>query len=336
MHLVGKILKWLGYFVLGLIVAGALYQKIGLALDAKLAPPASEMVGVDGRAIHVVCTGDGARTYLLDAGAGAWSWEFWSLQPLLAKSARVCAFDRPGLGWSDTMPGGHDVVSAADQIFKIVHAAKIPTPFIYVGHSLGANIAEIYHAKYGQDVAALVLIEPGFPPWLLEDYHGTSEEALAMPDCDWKCPAALVAGTLGIPRLGAQIALGHSSLRADIKAQYQAGLGRSRTVATLVAVLYGLPKIAYQVADLAGFGDTPVLTLASSRPVEPDKGESEDHYKKHMAEEWDYLTALAAKSTHGTGVIVIPNSNHGNMVIGQTQSGATARAILDFVAKELP
>ena len=93
----------LGLFALAAL--GAVYQQIGSALDARLAPPPGEMVAVNGHAVHLFCTGSGARTYLLDAGAGGGVFEWWRLQPLLAKTGRVCAFDRSGLGWSDPSGG---------------------------------------------------------------------------------------------------------------------------------------------------------------------------------------------------------------------------------------
>jgi pimeloyl-ACP methyl ester carboxylesterase len=331
MRFLTRILKWLGYFVLA---AGAIYQQAGTALDRRLAPPASQMIMVEGHAIHFACIGDGPRIYVLDAGAGGWSFEFARLGPLLAKSGRVCTFDRPGLGWSDDMQGGHDAASLAAQVFKIVHAAKISTPFIYVGHSLGANIGELYLATYPQDVAALVLLEPGYPKWLLEQFQATRAEATASAGCNWQCDAASVAGYLGVSRLaGAILRPGAKSMTPEMAAQYQAGLARPQTLRTIVATLRAVPKTAYQIMDIRSFGQTPVLTIASERPIEPDEGETPEHFAKTLQEERDYLTARAALSSRGAGVIVIPNSNHSTMVTGEAQAAATARAIEGFVTR---
>src|ERR1051326_5775402 len=286
-----RALRWPGYFVAIGLFLGAVYQQIGSLFDKRLAPPASEMVDVGGHNIFFRCTGSGQQTYLLDAGAGAWSREYWSLAPKLAQSARVCIFDRPGLGWSDTMPGGHDVAAMADQVFSIVHAAKIQTPFIYVGHSLGANVGEIYQQKHPKEIAALVLLEPGYPKWLLEGaaFRGGRAQALAMPDCDWKCPVTLVAGYLGWPRIVAHLVIGtQSHMRGDVKDRYIAGLGRVHTPVTIVATLSTLPRTAYQIDAIKSFGDTPVITFASARPTEPDKGESDAQYRADLANERDW------------------------------------------------
>ena len=167
MRLTVRILKWLGLGLLALLAAGAIYQQIGLLLDAREAPPSREMIRVGDRSVHLDCTGAGPRTFVLDAGLGAWSFEWFRLQPLLAKMGRVCAFDRAGLGWSDGSGAGHDGAAAADELSALVVAAKIPRPFFYVGHSLGANFAEIYYARHPADIAGLVLFEPGDPKDLL-------------------------------------------------------------------------------------------------------------------------------------------------------------------------
>src|SRR5262249_54686436 len=200
-HRTRAVLKWLGAGLAALIVAGAVFQQIGLVLDQRVAPPATDIVSVSGRAVHLACSGRGARTIILDAGAGAGVFEWFRLQPMLASSARVCSFDRAGLGWSDAAQGGYDGRAAAEQLAALVKSAHIPTPFVYVGHSLGANFAEVYWARHPGDVAALVLIEPGVPSDLLEDFHGTRNEAMASADCNYMCYGASAITALGLARL---------------------------------------------------------------------------------------------------------------------------------------
>ncbi len=338
MRLAGRILKWLGLGLLTLLVAGAFYQQIGVVLDAKLAPPPSEMVRVDGRAVHLVCMGSGPRTFVLDAGAGAWSWEWWRLQPLLAKTGRACAFDRAGLGWSDPAGGAHDGATSADELAALVRAAKIPTPFVYVGHSLGANIAMIYYARHPKDVSALVLIEPGDPKDLLEDFHGTRADAMAAADCGMTCYAAGAAAYLGITRIAAHLFIkeGRNVAGAAFD-DYRAGLARpSSVMATASSYLDALPKTAYEDIDVHSFGDTPVLVFTSSKPREPEGKETVADVKKWRVRQLAYLASLAAKSTHGKGPVVIPDSSHSSMVLGEQQSIVLAREIVAFVSGPRP
>jgi pimeloyl-ACP methyl ester carboxylesterase len=305
-------------------------------LDERLTPPASEMVNVGGRAVHLVCMGNEQRTFLLDAGAGGWSFEWWRMQPLLAKIGRACAFDRAGLGWSDPLGGAHDGATAADELAALVRTAKIPAPFVYVGHSLGANFAMIYYARHPGDVSALILIEPGDPKDLLEDFHGTRAEAMAATDCGVTCYTAGAAAYLGITRLAARLFVtGHRSLDERNLLDYRAGLARPSVVlATAASYTDALPKTAYEDLDVHSFGDTPVLVFASSAQREPEGNETVADVKKWRVGQLTYLASLAAKSKHGKGPVIIPDSTHSSMVMGETQSVATARAITTFLDEQ--
>jgi pimeloyl-ACP methyl ester carboxylesterase len=333
MRRVTRIAKWLGTGLFVLAALGAIYQQIGSALDARLAPPRGDMIAVDGHAVHLFCTGSGTRTYLLDAGAGGGVFEWWRLQPLLAKTGRVCAFDRSGLGWSDPSGGGHDAATSADELAALVRAAKIPAPFVYVGHSLGANIAIVYRKKYPRDVSALVLIEPGDPKDLLEDFHGTRAEAMAQTsDCRILCCLAGAAATIGIPRLAAQFLItGGKSLSGDALRQYRAILGRPAQSMTLVAsYIYALPKTAYENLDVHSFGNTPVVVFASSTQSKGDGFDSDSEYQKWRKVQHAYLASLAAMSTRGIGPIIVPNSTHSSMVMGEQGSEFLARQIARY------
>lgn len=198
---------------------------------------------------------------------------WWRLQSLLAKAGCACVFDRPGEGWSESARSGHDGRAAADQLAAIVASAKIPTPFVYIGHSLGANFAQIYYASHPGDIAGLVLLEPGDPKDLLEDFHGTCAEATAAPDCNWKCHIAGAAGYLGVTRLTANLAPG-KHFPGTMKAQYRAGLARPSHWMNMMAYMAALPKTAYENLDVSNFGATPVLVFSSSELREPEGKET--------------------------------------------------------------
>lgn len=335
MRLVKRLLKWLAIGALALLIAGAIFQQVGLVLDGKYAPSAADAVEVNGREVHLVCAGSGVRTFLLDAGAGAGTYEWWLLQPKLAKHGRVCAFDRAGLGWSDPAPGGYDGVAAADQLAALVKAANIPTPFVYVGHSLGANFAMIYRARHPADVSALVLIEPGDPKDMLEDFHGTRAEATQAQDCDATCRIAAVATFLGIVRV-TSFSAGRRSFDEATRRVYRASLSRPANLQTTIASLNAVVKTAYEDMDIRGFGDVPVLVVASSNPRQPEGKETTEDVKKWRVGQLAYLAALAAKSSRGSGPMVIGDSTHTTMVMGESQSSELAREIIAFTAEVSP
>ena len=336
MRIVVKVFKWLGCAVAGAGAVGLLYQLIGNAFDGKYAPPASEMIMVDGRTVHFVCTGQGTRLYLLDAGAGVGAIEWDYLIPLLAKRGRVCSFDRPGLGWSDDTGEAHDVTTLVNRIGAIVHAAKIAIPFVYVGHSLGADDAIVYRDKNPHDVAALVLIEPGRPQDFLAHFHGSRFAAMAVTDCGFTCVAAEAAAWLGMTRFFTRSAApGRPAADARMENEYLAQIAHPAQTMAIMATVASLPKSAYEIMDVKSFRDTPVLVLTSSKPRKRDSDETIPAFEKWRNDQLSWLTSLARMSSRGTGPIVIPDSNHASMVMTRKGAAAVARNIMNFLDRSM-
>ena len=328
MRRIGKILRGIAFALLALAAAGAIFEAIATAHDAKTVGPPGRMVMVDGHRVHVVAMGNSGPTYVLDSGLSGWSVFWYRMQPLLAAGGRTYAIDRPGMGWSDPAPDASDAIAAADQMARIVDAAQIPKPFIYIGHSLGANFAEVYAAKRPGDVAAIVLFEPGDPHDLIEDFKGTRAQAMQVSTAVPRLLAG-VAGRLGLTRLMSMIAPGRS-FSGPSNTQYHMGLARPGGLATEMGYLAALPKTAYECMDVTSFGDLPVLAFASTELREPEGKETPADVVKWRAGYLEHLAALVARSSRGRGPVVIPSSNHKSMVLGESQAATAAAAIAAF------
>ncbi|MDQ3798429.1 MAG: alpha/beta hydrolase [Acidobacteriota bacterium] len=102
-------------------------------------------------------------TVIFEAGMGedAATWD--KLQPIVAKSTRAVAYDRAGLGKSK--PASQSPRTAkqmALELHVLLQTAKIPPPYILVGHSLGGWIAGVYAHLYPEEVAGIVLVDPAY------------------------------------------------------------------------------------------------------------------------------------------------------------------------------
>jgi hypothetical protein len=64
-------------------------------------PAAGRIVLVEGRRVHIYCTGAGEPTVLLEEGRGGASLNWAWVQRGVTKASRVCSYDRRGYGWSD-------------------------------------------------------------------------------------------------------------------------------------------------------------------------------------------------------------------------------------------
>jgi hypothetical protein len=188
---------------------------------------------------------------------------------------------------------------------------------------------------YPHDVAALVLIEPGNPRDLLEDFHGTRDEAMRRPDCGLMCYTAGAAAYLGIARLGVLVAVpGGKNLSGRVLDEYRAIMARpSHVMATVSSFIDALPRSAYEDMEVRTFGDTPVIVFASSKRFAGDGFDSQADYDKWRIQQHAYLASLAAMSAHGMGPVIIPDSNHSSMVMGERQSVFLAQEILRFATR---
>jgi pimeloyl-ACP methyl ester carboxylesterase len=114
----------------------------------------------DGRRIHMTCSGIGSPTVLLEPGYGADAGAWYKVQPLIARTTRVCSYDRAGLGESSMGPLPRDGRAIAHDLDAALRAAKMRGPFIMVGHSAGALYVRQFATLRIGEVAGMVLVDP--------------------------------------------------------------------------------------------------------------------------------------------------------------------------------
>jgi len=130
--------------------------------DSSLAAYAKpgELVDIGGRKLNLRCSGSGSPVVVLESGANADSLTWALAQPLIAKSTRVCSYDRAGYGFSDEGPQPRSVDADAADLDALIRAAHLKTPVVVVGHSLGTNIVRRYADRHAANVAGIVLVDP--------------------------------------------------------------------------------------------------------------------------------------------------------------------------------
>jgi len=113
-----------------------------------------------GRSLSMTCLGEPGQTVLFDAGGSDWSVIWSGLMPAIGDHARVCAYDRAGLGGSDPASVPRTPFAIVEDMRALIEKADLRRPLILVGHSLGGFNVKLYAALYPDDVAGLVLIDP--------------------------------------------------------------------------------------------------------------------------------------------------------------------------------
>jgi pimeloyl-ACP methyl ester carboxylesterase len=149
--------------LLALVLIGAAYQAIATVTDSRNHPPPGQLVDVGGYSLHIYCQGTGTPTVILDAlfpgTVSNWAW----VQPEIAKTTRVCAYDRAGLGWSDGGPMPRDAVQQAAELHTLLANVGVTGPYVLVGHSLGGLTVRLFADRYPNEVAGMVLVEASNP-----------------------------------------------------------------------------------------------------------------------------------------------------------------------------
>jgi L-ascorbate metabolism protein UlaG (beta-lactamase superfamily)/pimeloyl-ACP methyl ester carboxylesterase len=117
------------------------------------------LVDVGGRKIHMNCTGSGSPTVVIESGSASFAIDWLLVQPEVAKTTRVCSYDRAGSGWSD--PSGHP--ETADGTVADLHAALSAAgekpPYVLVAHSIGGLYARAYQLGHPKEVAGIVFVD---------------------------------------------------------------------------------------------------------------------------------------------------------------------------------
>jgi pimeloyl-ACP methyl ester carboxylesterase len=113
----------------------------------------------NGRRLHLLCSGQGSPAVLLEAGASSFAIDWTLVQREMAKSNRVCSYDRAGMGWSDPLPPDATATDAAD-LHALLTAAKEAGPYVLVGASRGGLLIRHYLAQHPGDVVGLVFVDP--------------------------------------------------------------------------------------------------------------------------------------------------------------------------------
>ena len=117
-------------------------------------------VDAKGPKLRMLVLGSAGPTVVFENGGGG-SLELWGQVPArVSEFAKVVAYDRAGDGLSDKGITERDGRNIASELHAALQNARIPGPYILVGHSLGGPYARIFAGMYPKEVAAMVLVDP--------------------------------------------------------------------------------------------------------------------------------------------------------------------------------
>lgn len=247
-------------------VAATAWRGAARARAAEAAfPPEGQVLNVAGRRVHAVTGGTGPDLILIHGASGSSRDFTFAHMPRLAAGFRVTAFDRPGLGHSDPVPGGNVDPAAQVAVLRAAAAQLGVTRPLLVGHSYGGAVAMAW-ALADPSVAAVVLLGGVSMPWegdiwwAHEVIGGPLGQIGAPVLAAWWPEARIEAATSGIfapdpvppgylSHVGAELTLRAGTLRAN-SAQV-AGLKPH-----VIAMAAEYPRLSLPVELVHGSADT--------------------------------------------------------------------------------
>ncbi|MGY1644485.1 alpha/beta fold hydrolase [Geodermatophilus sp. SYSU D00703] len=280
------------------------------ALAGDPPPMPGQLYDVGDHRLHLSCTGAGGPTVVLLGGMGETSAAWGLVQPAVAGTTRVCAYDRAGQAWSDSAPGPKDGVQVAADLHVLLSRAGERGPYVLAGHSVGGTYAMVYAAQYPDDVAGLVLLDSASP-----------QQFTALPDFPgayslMRRTTALLP-TLG--RLGAGPVLS-SGAPADLppaaRAQMQAFDWSTRGLRGERDEVAAYPAVFEQAQALTGIGSTPLVVVTATA------GDTQPGWPAAQ----DALAELSSTSSHR----LVP-ATHASLLLDASDSAASVTAITDVV-----
>lgn len=133
------------------------FASIAAAQLAELPLPPGKLVAIGDRKLHLLCTGHGAPTIILEAGASSFAIDWTLVQRELQATNRVCSYDRAGMGWSDPPPAT-GATDTAD-LHQLLTKADERPPYVMVGASRGGMLVRAYLADHPADILGLVFVD---------------------------------------------------------------------------------------------------------------------------------------------------------------------------------
>ena len=115
------------------------------------------MFQAGGRRLYLHCEGKRVgATVILEAGGGRDSTDWSKVQPEVARFARVCSYDREGLGKSTVdpvrEPDAETIDEQVEDLHRLLQAAAVAPPYILVGHSAGGIKVRRFTRNYPSEV----------------------------------------------------------------------------------------------------------------------------------------------------------------------------------------
>ena len=263
---------------------------------------------VNGRQMHIYCSGEGSPTVVIEAAASA-SWLAWQgVQTRLSKVTRVCTYDRSGHGWSEHRSGPRDAEAIVSELHSLLNEADVQRPLVLVGHSAGGLYVREYAREFPTEVTGVVLIDSSAPQQIDELPGWRADYEKSRRDFGRQLLWQRLMVWSGLERLMGRCHDQPSKELQYLAEQYDALMCRPAYVGGDDSEFTDFETTCKQAGRLTTFGEKPLLVL--SRDTEQ---ESKGASRQTIAAEkvWDREQEQSKSLSSLSWRVVAKRSGHG-------------------------
>lgn len=269
--------------VMVLIFLGAVYESGAEYSDTQAYPPPGRLIDVGGYRLHINCTGTGSPTVVIEAGWGdsssAWGW----VQPEVAKTMRVCTYDRAGTGWSEVSSQPRTAREFAKELHTLLEKSGEQSPYVLVGHSLGAYTVRVYAHDFPDEVAGVVFIDP-------QNLSDKNDETYSPAPKPGRNSLPSLLARIGVVRLLAGPLGSVQNLPEDVKNADTANAVTPKFVQTYLDEAMGMSEGGAQTKAVTTLGTLPITVLSRGKDMDTVTSLSHERYL-HLSTNSQHLIA---------------------------------------------
>jgi pimeloyl-ACP methyl ester carboxylesterase len=308
-----------GVLLVGIVLlagSGVVFQATATAIDRRNFPAPGQLVDVGCFQMHITCLGEGSPTVILEPGGGGSSLDWFLVQPEIAKSTQVCAYDRAGVGWSDPSPNPRDGQHIADELHALLQEADITGSYVLAGWSYGGLFVRAYAMQYPEEVAGLALLDATHPEVWTRTEKGQSQ---------YQTDSKIYTGMRLFARLGLlrlfklPFTAPPDSLPPQRIPQWNAVHNSTKYIDTTEAESRAIVETMAQVRQAGHLRDLPVVVVTA--------GENQGADGLWQSFQDEIASSLSTNSAH----LIVEGAGHQSLVFDPEYSPASSSAILQVV-----
>jgi pimeloyl-ACP methyl ester carboxylesterase len=239
------------------------YNAVAVAWFRVQHPAPGAMERVSGYRMHIDCAGIGSPTLVLEAGLGSGTLSWAAVQPVLARTTRVCSYDRVGFGLSDARPGPRDADHIAVELHELLMQAGVTGPIVLAGQSIGGIYMRDYASRYAADVAGMVFLDGSTP--MQQENPALKAAGEGQPQ-RMRMLVRRAVGILGIPRLLGLCGRGTDGEENSVEAMQREDRCHEQ-VGTMMAETNSLRLSGEETAPTGPYGALPILVISHDPAV---------------------------------------------------------------------